>query len=228
MPAYSGNSNRAATRMIPVALFLACCTVNTPAIAQTAIAQAVIAGMVEPMPIPAGAGKLEIGSGRHLFNEAHRLPAVRGNVPYRYSAAMEKSASSAGAGSSFNLGQAGITLVRQVDPLVFFAAVNRSFQAPRTINGLPIDRGNPTTLKLGSIFALSPATSMRMAIELTRAAERRFDGVATPGSRQLGAMLVGSYTVVLAPRVHFGVEAGIGLQTHAPSIRFIASMPLQF
>lgn len=191
-------------------------------------AQSVMAHLEGPAQHQPAPFMFEIGLSRQLFNEAHRLPAVRDKVHYRYAAVTEKSGSNTAAGNIFNLGKAGVTLVKRFEPLVFFAAVNRSFYAPRTINGLPIDPGNPTTVKLGSIYALGPATSMRMAVELTRAAGRDAKGDALPGTGQLGAVLSASYSIVVAPRVVFSVEAGIGLHSHSPNVRFIASMPLQF
>lgn len=112
--------------------------------------------------------------------------------------------------------------------MVFFGSLSRTMNYSRSIRGLTIDPGNTTGVKLGSILAISPGTSMRAGLELSRAAGATINGTPLPGSSATAGFFNTGFSFGLTPRQLLNIEAGIGLTTDSPDFRIEASLPIRF
>lgn len=187
-----------------------------------------IAGILDDHRERSGWANPEIGISKQWWRDDGSRPALLGTLRYRHAADTGNFSSAVPVASSFSLLQAGITLVKRHDPLVFFATLNHGAQFSRRLGGVLVDPGNPSSIKLGSLLALSPDTSLRLAFELTRAPEIRANHAKLVGTDQTVALFSAGYSFVLSPRALLGMELGIGLTRDAPDFRLTTWLPIRF
>lgn len=149
-------------------------------------------------------------------------------MQWRNAGTAEDFANPATTSSSFRTLQGALTVVKRRDPLVFYGTLSHAINYSRTINGLAIAPGNSTGLKIGSILAVSPDTSMRFSFELSRSGETSVNGAAVAGSNAVVGLFNTGFSFVLSPKALLGVEAGFGLTHNSPDFRLGVSLPIRF
>lgn len=175
-----------------------------------------------------GFGNVELGISKQLWDEGSGRPAALANVRYGFKADTGNPADADSLASRFSRIQAGLTLVKRLDPIVLFGAFGYLHQFARTIDGVDTDPGNAISFKAGSLLALNPESSMRFAFEVARNAEVKINGVTAPGTQQTAALLSLGYSFVLTPHTLLGIELGAGLTKDAPDFRMMVSLPVKF
>lgn len=174
-----------------------------------------------------GRGNLEVGLTKELLDESNHVPGTLVALRWIEAGSADDFGSPTAVASSFGAWQGSVTLIKRHDPMVFFGSLSHSFNRSRTLRGADIDPGDSTGLTLGSILAVSPSTSMRFDVEMTRSEDLSIDGQDIAGSGAVVAMFNTGFSFALSPKVLLGIEAGIGLTERAPDFRFEVSLPIR-
>jgi hypothetical protein len=160
------------------------------------------------------------------FSEAYSLHARRDKMHYSRNAW-----NPAAFGRHFDTLRAGFTARQGQSSLMFFCAVSRSLpKLSRAINGLPVHGDNSSSLKIGSLLALGPASAVRMAFEFARVPDIRTEAGSLTAQNKIqpGASLTGAYSFALSPRAVLDIELSLGLTSNVPDVRILASIPIRF
>jgi hypothetical protein len=168
-----------------------------------------------------GLGDLQLGWTKQLLSERGWLPDLLTTITW-------KSKTGGGdIGSGFHAIQTGLTAVKRRDPLAFFGSVAHSWNLARSQRGNDIDEGNTIGLRLGTLLATSPDTSLRIALEVSRSGRDELNGLKISGSNQMAALLEFGIATIVLPRTLLDVRAGIGLTSDSPDFRFGVSLPVR-
>lgn len=132
------------------------------------------------------------------------------------------------AGQRFPLVQAALTAVKRQDSLVFFGTASYAYIFERERNGVEVKPGDSIGLKLGSILAASPDTSLRAAFDFTRSGRARLAGSPVAGSDATAAILELGMAALLSAKTLLDLELGIGLTPDAPDFRVRVALPIRF
>lgn len=174
-----------------------------------------------------GAGDVELGLTKQLIAESSSragwLASLNWKVPTGRFRVGQPSP-----GGGFHALQAGLTGVKRQDPLVFFGTASYTYLRDRRHDGLDLDPGNSVALKLGTILAASPRTSLRGAFEVSRGGRTSVNGVKTPGSDTAAAILQLGLGMLLTRRSLLDVQIGIGVTPDAPDFGITAALPIRF
>ena len=174
-----------------------------------------------------GAGDLELGLTKQLIEEQASRAGWLASLSWKAPTGRFRVGQSS-PGTGFHALQAGVTFVRRQDPLVFFGTASYTYVRDRRHEGLDIDPGNPAALKLGTILAASPQTSLRGAFEVSRSGRTSINGVKTPGSDTVAATLQLGLGMLLTPRSLLDVQVSIGVTPDAPDFGITAALPIRF
>ena len=188
----------------------------------------VVTGGLDQTDYASGFGSVEIGLTKQVLNEGKGRPGILGSLRWRAAGPSEDFNNPVAVASSFRTLQGAVTLIKRRDPMVFFGSVSHAVNSSRTISGSAIDPGTSTGLKLGSIFAVSPDTSMRFSFEFNRSTEVSINGTNVPGSSTMVGLFSTGFSFALTPRMLLGVEAGFGLTPSSPDFRLGLSLPIRF
>lgn len=174
-----------------------------------------------------GFGNPEIGITRQLFMQPGGL-GLLGSVRWAGQDAASQFGSAVASGSSFSSLQGSLLFVTRRDPAVFFGGLSQAINRERRIAGRLVDPGDTTTLRVGSIVALSPDTSLRLGLDLSRSRDTRVNSSPVAGSGLMLAEFSAGFSFALTPRTLLGIEAGIGLTPASPDLRIGVSLPVRF
>ena len=131
-------------------------------------------------------------------------------------------------GSGFHQLQASVTAVMREDPLVFFVTPSYSWIFKRDKGGVDVDPGDAIALKVGTLLAASPETSLRSSFELSRAGRTKIAGQGVAGSDTTSGILEVGLAKVLTQRTLLDVQLGIGITPDAPDFRLRIALPVRF
>ena len=186
----------------------------------------VAAGSFSSVDSASGFGNAEIGVTKQLFAEPGGFGFL---ASLRWIGQADANAdATVAAGSSFSAVQGGLLFVTRRDPVVYFGALSHSLSQRRRIAGALIDPGDATGLRTGAIVALSPDTSLRLGLDVSRTGDARLDSTVVAGSGKVQGEFSTGFSFVLTPRVLLGVEAGMGLTPASPDFRVGLSLPFRF
>ena len=111
---------------------------------------------------------------------------------------------------------------------MFFGTVSYAYVFERERNGAEVDPGDSAGLKVGSLLAASPETSLRAAFDFTRSGRARVAGSSVAGSDATVGILEIGLATLLGARTLLDVELGIGLTPDAPDFRVRLALPIRF
>jgi hypothetical protein len=168
-----------------------------------------------------GLGDLQLGWTKQLLSERGFLPDLLTTVNWK-----SKTGGSE-IGSGFHAIQTGLTAVKRRDPLAFFGSVAHSWNLSERKVGNDVDEGNTIGLRLGTLLATSPDTSLRIALEVSRSGRDELNGLKISGSNQMAALLEFGIATIVLPRTLLDVRAGVGLTSESPDFRFGVSWPVR-
>jgi hypothetical protein len=168
-----------------------------------------------------GLGDVEFGLTKHLLSERGWMPDLLANLNWK----TKTGGSSTGTG--FHSVQGGITAVKRRDPLALFGTLSYTGNLSDTVAGNRINPGDAIGLRVGTVFATSPDTSLRFAFEFSRAGNLEFERKKIPGSNtSIGLFEVGLATIVY-PRTLLDFRGAIGLTPDSPDFRVGVSFPFR-
>jgi hypothetical protein len=131
-------------------------------------------------------------------------------------------------GSGFPHLQAALTAATREDPLVFLVTASYIWVFRRGRNDTDVNPGDAVGLKVGTVLAASPETSLRASFELSRFARTRIAGSDVPGSDTTVGMLELGFARALSRRTLLDVQLGIGVTPDAPDFRLRLGLPIRF
>jgi len=131
-------------------------------------------------------------------------------------------------GHGFYTVQPALTVVKRDDPVVFLATVSYAWTPARSHEGSDINPGDALGLRLMTLLAASPQTSLRTGIDLSRAGRTRLNGVALPGSDTSLASLLFGFSTLISRRTLLDVQFSAGLTPDAPHYALSAALPIRF
>jgi hypothetical protein len=114
------------------------------------------------------------------------------------------------------------------DPLVFLGTASYAYVFERERSGTDVDPGDSIGLKVGSILAASPETSLRAAFDFTRSGRARVAGSSVAGSDATVGILEIGLATLLTAKALLDVELGIGVTPDAPDFRVRLALPIRF
>jgi hypothetical protein len=174
-----------------------------------------------------GWGDFELGVAKQLFAERRGSFGLLGSVNWK-SVSGSHELGRLSPGSGFPQLQAALTAVKREDPLVFFGVGSYTRIFERDRSGSSVDPGDAIGLKAGALLAASPETSLRAALDLSRFARARIDGVGIPGSDSTVGVVELGLATLLTRRTLLDVNLGIGITPDAPDLRLRVSLPIRF
>jgi outer membrane putative beta-barrel porin/alpha-amylase len=175
----------------------------------------------------AGFGDLQLALTKQLAEERPARPGLLASVTWRAPTGNFRLGEPS-RGSGFHALQGALTLVKRQDPLVFFGTASYTSVLERRHGDAEVDPGDPIGVKLGTILAASPRTSIRGGFELSRSGRTKIDGVAIPGSDAAVATLQFGLATLLSRRTLLDVQLNVGVTPDTPDFALIVSVPFRF
>jgi hypothetical protein len=174
-----------------------------------------------------GFGDLQIALTKQLAQERPARPGVLGSVTWRAPTG-EFRLGEPSEGSGFHLLQGALTLVKRQDPLVFFGTASYTWVLERRHGDFEVDPGDAVGLKLGTILAASPQSSLRVGFDANRSGRTKFNGVERPGSDAVVATLQFGLATLLSRRALLDIQLSVGVTSDSPDFALLVSVPFRF
>jgi hypothetical protein len=174
-----------------------------------------------------GLGDVELALAKQFLDERRGRPALLGSLSWK-SATGEHDLGRLSPGSGFPQLQGALTAVMRQDPLVFFGTASYARVFERERSGADVDPGDSVGLKVGTLLAASPETSLRAAFDFTRSGRARVAGSSVAGSDATVGILELGLATLLTAKALLDVELGIGLTPDAPDFRVRLALPIRF
>jgi hypothetical protein len=174
-----------------------------------------------------GFGDLQLGFTKQLAEERPERPGLLASASWRLPTG-DFRLGEPSRGGGFHALQGALTLVKRQDPLVFFGTASYTAVRERRHGGAEIDPGDPLGLKLGTMLAASPRTSIRGGFEVSRSGRTKINGAAIPGSDTAVATLQFGLATLISRRSLLDIQLNVGLTPDAPDFALIVSLPIRF
>jgi hypothetical protein len=174
-----------------------------------------------------GLGDLQLGFTKQLTEERPARLGLLATVNWRLPTG-DFRLGEPSAGSGFHALQGALTLVKRQDPLVFFGTASYTSVLSRSYGGAEIDPGDFVGLKLGTMLAASPRTSIRGGFELNRSGRTKINGVERPGSDTAVATLQFGLATLVSRGSLLDIQLNIGVTPDSPDFALIVALPFRF
>ncbi len=174
-----------------------------------------------------GLGDVEIGLTKQFAAERSQRPALLGSLNWK-STTGNNDPGRLSPGTGFPSLQGTLTAVKREDPLVFIGSASYTGIFERERGGSDVDPGDAWSLKVATILAASPETSLRAAFEVTRFARTRIGGASVAGSDATAAALEFGLATLSSARALVDIEIAIGVTPDAPDFRVRLALPIRF
>lgn len=185
------------------------------------------AGQFEQTDHKGGAGDLQLGFTKQLAEDRPARPAVLATLNWRAPTG-EFRPGEPSIGNGFNALQGALTLAKRQDPLVFFGTASYTAMLEHSYNGAGMQPGNAIGLKLGTILAASPRTSIRGTFEASRSGRTKVAGAGVPGSDSALATLQLGLATLISRRTLLDIQLNVGVTPDTPDFGLIVSLPIRF
>ncbi|MEH6649000.1 MAG: hypothetical protein V7707_03120 [Motiliproteus sp.] len=167
-------------------------------------------------------GDLRLGIAKTLLREGLWRPDLVGRVTWD-TATGNSLADGVPTGGGFDELQVSLTAIKRQDPVAFVGGLSYE----HTYEKDNIQPGSTVALNMGSFIALSPETSLSLALAGSYQDETELAGSKIAGSdRTIGSFIVGGSTL-LAPGTLLNLSAGIGLTDDADDFSLSLSLPIR-
>lgn len=170
-----------------------------------------------------GIGDLRVGLAKAFVEEEGWRPSLVGRVTYD-SGLGDRSDNGVALDGGFHSIRGSLTALKRQDPLAFVGTLfyETSFEE----SGL--EPGDQYGLRLETLLAASPDTSLRFGLQQTFIDDFERNGTKIPGSDQTQSTAIFGVSSVLGRGVFLDVQAGIGLTEDAPDYFIGVSLPIRF
>jgi hypothetical protein len=174
-----------------------------------------------------GIGDAEVQLTKQFSDERPGRPALLGSLAWKAAnGAYQPGLPSPGSG--FASLQAALTAVKRQDPLVFFGGLSYTAFRARSHGGNEIDPGDTVGVRLGTLLAASPQSSLRIGLDLARSSRTRVNGAAAAGTESLSGQIELGLSSLVSRRTSLDVSVGFGVTPEAPRLRVGLALPIRF
>lgn len=131
-------------------------------------------------------------------------------------------------GTGYDSLQGSVTLVKSQDPLVFLgsAAYTHNFNA--TVNGENVDPGDDFEVRVGTVLAASPETSLRVDLDSTFMRKNNVQDAIVPGSDRVSSLVDFGLGTILARNLLLDTQVSVGLTDSAPNVEVTVTLDYRF
>lgn len=168
-------------------------------------------------------GDITLGIAKTLAREKDWRPDVIGRISLNAGNGTETS-DQLSIGAGFKKIQAGLTLLKRQDPVVFTG----NFFYEYTLRKNDVQPGDQLGVSLAALLAASPDTSFSVGIDQSYLNKTRIDGASVAGTDQLSSMLMLGATSIINQRMLLSVSLGIGLTKGTPNYTISVALPMRF
>lgn len=170
-----------------------------------------------------GLGDITLGFAKTLLREGEWRPDLVGRVVWD-TATGDQFDDGVYLGNGFHQVSGQLVAVKRQDPLAFVGGFTYSY----AFEDDDIKLGSEYALSLGAALALSPETSLNVALNQTYSDDIEVDGEKVNGSDQLAASFDFGGSAIIAPRTLFRLNTSIGLTDDAPDYSVRATVAYRF
>jgi hypothetical protein len=175
-----------------------------------------------------GLGDVSISATRQLAPERGPFPGLLASAGWVASTGEDASGGRVPLGTGFDVLQAGVSLLKRADPLVYYGGATYSLPLPRDIAGVRVEPGHSYGMRAGTALAVTPYTSMNAALNLIVAAASQVGGQRLSDSdAMLGTLQIGIGTV-LGPALMLNFGGEFRFSGPVPNFRLTIGVPLRF
>jgi len=168
----------------------------------------------------AGAGDLRIGLAKTLLREGLWRPDLVGRLTWNTgSGESSENGVSLGGGVQSFIGS--LAAIKRQDPVAFVGGLSYQY----SLEEERVQLGGTTTVSFGSYIALSPRTSLQLALSAAYQEDSKLSGRTIQGSnRVLGTLVIGGSTLVV-PGTLLNLSVGVGLTDDGNDFTVTLSLP---
>ena len=170
-----------------------------------------------------GLGDITLGFAKTLLREGEWQPDLVGRIVWD-TATGDQFDDGVFLGNGFHQIRGQLVAVKRQDPLAFVAGFTYSY----SFEDDDVDLGNEYALSLGAALALSPETSLNVALNQTYSDDVEVNGEKINGSDQLASSFDFGGSAIIAPRTLFRLSTSIGLTDDAPDYAVRATVAYRF
>lgn len=173
-------------------------------------------------------GDLSISATRQLAPERRNTPAVLASLGWVARTGQDPFSGRVPTGSGFNVLQAGVSVLKRADPLVYYGGATYSLPQAQDYGGRRLEPGTSIGVRAGSALAATPYTSVNLAVNLTFQGAAQIDGQRVPDSDTvLGTLQVG-FGTLLSRSVMLNLGGEFRFSGPVPNFRLTVGLPFRF
>jgi hypothetical protein len=173
-------------------------------------------------------GDVSLSATKQLAPERRGVPAVLASLGWVARTGQDPFSGHVPTGSGFNVLQAGVSVLKRADPLVYYGGATYSLPQARDYSGRRLEPGTSVGLRAGSALAATPYTSINLAVNLIFQGAAQIDGQRIPDSDTvLGTLQVG-FGTVLSRSVMLNLGGEFRFSGPVPNFRLTVGLPLRF
>jgi hypothetical protein len=179
-----------------------------------------------------GIGDIAFGLSKQFVYEKGWIPDVIGQVQYKSttgSAAFTPTDGRiGGTGSGFDAVTGGVTLTKRQDPLVLLGSAAYTHNFGTNHAGVNFSPGDAVDLRLGTLLAASPDTSLRFLFDVNFGQRLSIANTPVAGSDTVASIFEIGASAVLSRSTLLDVAVDIGMTRDAPDFTLLLSLPIHF
>jgi hypothetical protein len=173
-------------------------------------------------------GDVSLTATKQLAPERRGMPAVLASLGWIARTGQDPFSGQVPTGSGFNVLQAGASVLKRADPLVYYGGATYSLPQAHDYSGRRLEPGNSVSLRAGSALAATPYTSLNLAVNLTFQGAAQIDGQRAPDSDAvLGTLQVG-FGTVLSRSAMLNLGGEFRFSGPVPNFRLTVGLPVRF
>lgn len=170
-----------------------------------------------------GLGDLRVGVAKTLLREGLWRPDLVGRITWDTDTGA-KSDNGVSLGGGYNELRGALTSIKRQDPIAFVGGLSYT----HAFESEGVRPGSTIAADFGGYIALSPETSLRLALSGAYQTETELAGRAVDGSdRAIGTLIVGGSTLLTRGTL-LNLSTGIGLTDDADDLSVSLSLPVRF
>lgn len=173
-------------------------------------------------------GDIDFALSRQLTRDAGYWPGLIASLAWVSRTGEDGFDGQVPTGGGFNVAQVGLTAVKRHDPLVYYGGLSYAWPQSRHISGVEVEPGDTLGVRLGSILAAAPDTSVNVGLNLGFVRAARLDGQRVPESDTvLGTLQIG-FGTMLTRRLLLNLSGDFRVTGNVPNFRLSATLPIRF
>jgi hypothetical protein len=173
-------------------------------------------------------GDVSLSATKQLVPERRVTPAVIASLGWLARTGQDAFSGQVPTGGGFNVLQAGVSILKRADPLVYYGGATYSLPQAHDYSGRRLEPGTSLGLRAGSALAATPYSSVNLAVNLAFQGAAQVDGQRVADSdTMLGTLQVG-FGTVLSRSVMLNLGGEFRFSGPVPNFRLTVGLPVRF